>query len=139
VTQPNGIPVIGVEGSKERTHKHPLTWICSNCVEPNTKHPTRFTSDYPECPRCGTSGFPGVRIMSLIHLMVPSKFGPLKGQHGRRYFLACDPQREHGGTPENREAITNKIQVINCVSCLAWVKKNVPSGIKDTLQLSVKE
>lgn len=135
------LTVRGVEGTPDRTDRHRLKWICDACPDRKTgKRPLIFESDYPECPSCGRNGLAqGIRLMTLIHLIVPSKYGPIVGQHGRRYFLACDRTRATTATPTNREACTNRTGMVNCDNCRSWMRTNNVSEIEDTLLLKERD
>lgn len=105
----------------EQTTKQPLVWRCGNpaCI-PANKHFFDFQSDYPECPKCKSVGWPNVTKRSLTHFLVPDPKGKIEGQHGN-YRMACDATRDQLATPLNGEAATNLIYVANCPGCLKAV------------------
>lgn len=122
-----------------QTVKQPVVWRCPNreCVEPATLFdPTdlaalnrpgvryfEFAADYPECPKCG-SGPPAVTKRALIHLLVRDKKGPILGDMGLRWSMACDPKRTHLATEDNGEAATGNSLAINCPGCIAALAKS---------------
>lgn len=106
----------------DQTTKQPVIWRCPNpeCRESNLANYYEFESDYPECPKCKL-GPPAVRKRVLIHILVRDPKGPIAGQYGLRYRLACDPKRWQLATPTNGEAATGDIAAANCPGCLAAV------------------
>lgn len=117
-----------------QTLKQPTIWRCPNpeCVSPvgivDHTDPLRlnqpgvryfeFAGDYPECPKCGSCA-PSVQKRALIHLLVRDKKGPVVGEHGLRWRMACDPKRTHLATESNGEAATGDSTCANCPGCMA--------------------
>ena len=121
----------------ERTQAHPIEWLCCHpaCRNENGER-FKFTSEYPECPKCSQT-IPIVQMIALVHLLVPSPDGPLKGQSGN-FFIACDPTRDYTATTVNREAASNRTSVVNCPGCNKWLTDNHLSTITDSLLIQGK-
>lgn len=104
----------------DQTNKQPVIWRCPNpmCAEQSTDSWYEFTSDYPECPKCGLTA-PAVSKRALIHFLAMDMQGPIVGQMGLRYVLACSPTRVVLATFTNGEAATNYPSQVNCPGCLA--------------------
>lgn len=82
------------------------------------------------CPKCGANQEPMVGLITLIHFLVQVDGGPLRGQGGIPYALACDEKRAYLATISNDEAATGDIDVANCPQCLENAAK---LGIKPTV------
>lgn len=64
-----------------------------------------------------------VGLLVLTHLLIPSAKGPVKGQGGRRFAIACDQQRAYLATATNQEAVTDQAGIANCPGCLKVAKE----------------
>ncbi len=108
----------------DRTENQPLDWICQNpdCREKPTDRFFQFRSDQPRCPKCTSFGPPAVQLVALVHLLVPDPQGPIAGQY-RRYYIACDPKREHIATVTNKEAGSDNLGAVNCPGCQLVAEK----------------
>lgn len=126
-----------------QTLKQRVVWRCPNpaCVEnigimcpsdplqlnqPGVKY-FEFFGDYPECPKCGM-GAPTVQKRALIHLLLRDAKGPIVGDQGFRWKMACDPRRTHLATENNGEAATGDSTCANCPGCLSAANGIVISG-----------
>lgn len=115
----------------DQTTKQPVVWRCPNpeCFESNLSRYYEFESEYGECPKCGLKE-PYVRKRVLIHVLVRDKGGPIVGNLGLRYRLACDPKRVTLATATNGEAATGDVTTANCPGCL----KAIGDKLKQTGQ-----
>ncbi len=113
----------------DQTNKQPVVWMCQNadCTGP-LRRSFDFISDYPICPKCGADGDPTVQKRVLIHLLVRDPKGPIAGERGSRWRLACDGTREHLATHTNGEAATGDPTQINCPGCTAHLGRGIKSG-----------
>ena len=112
----------------DRTTSQPGRGYCYNpeCVEPGKD---RFEFDVEQdgfsCPKCGSDDPGSVGLLTLIHLLVRDKAGPIQGSRSR-YRLACDPTRVLLATPTNNEAASGDVKAVNCPGCLeAAVRENI--------------
>jgi len=124
-----------------QTTKQPTIFRCPNpeCVPKKfdrvTGQPHRFfdfESDQPVCPKCGL-GAPHVAKRALIHFLLRDPAGPIQGEMGLRYKIACDHKREVIATTDNGEAGTGDLAACNCAGCLRFVGtkiRNSGSAIK---------
>lgn len=105
--------------------KYPVFWLCMN---PDCREHERgafvFRSDYPECPKCGC-GAPTVQKRALVHLLLRNNKGPIVGDLGLRWELACDTKRDYLATIDNGEACTGDSRHVNCQACLKRVGTKV--------------
>ena len=114
----------------DQTTKQPVVWCCPNpeCRESNLESYYAFESDNPECPKCGIEP-PYVTKRVLIHFLLRDRKGPIVGQFGLRYKIACAPVRSFIATLTNGEASTGDIRAANCPGCLKVVgDKLIRSG-----------
>ena len=102
-----------------QTTKQPVVWRCPNpeCRESALVHHFDFESEYSECPKCGLQE-PHVTKRALIHLLVRDNKGPIQGDLGLRFRMACDPPRWVLATMDNGEAATGDPAAANCPGCL---------------------
>jgi hypothetical protein len=70
------------------------------------------------CPKCGNNRAPGVGLLVLTHLMIRDRNGPIHGDMGQSYRLACHKDRAYLATVTNLEAATGDIRFCNCPGCL---------------------
>lgn len=96
---------------------------CYNCPD---RRPHRygkyreFEADdpAPACPACGAME-PAVQILTDIHLLIVDPQGPIYGQSGLRYRIACEPRRDILAVPLGEHyAATPEIRAVTCPSCL---------------------
>jgi len=101
----------------QQTTKQPVWMRCPNpeCCEKGEPY-FDFQSDYPKCPKCSL-GPPAVEKRALMHLLVRDPKGPVVGQLGLRYALACDKKRDYLATWRNGEAATGSPKDVNCPGC----------------------
>lgn len=120
ITRPESLRPMKLDFS-DRTQSVPMIWLCRNleCSEQIGRAEFRFASDEPKCPKCksGPTDTPGVRLMALVHLLIPTKGGKIPGQYCK-WSLACSPDRDYLATETNNEAATDDIQAANCPECL---------------------
>jgi hypothetical protein len=107
----------------DRTERQPLVWVCANPQCGDETGPFEFTADEPKCPKCSANHPALVTLKALVHLVVESANGRIKGQYAS-YELACDPNRSTIATTTNREAGSNIPVAVNCPECLAWLDTN---------------
>lgn len=103
----------------DQTTTQPVVWQCPNpdCKDTPLDYYFEFESPYPECPKCGL-GPPAVQKRVLIHYLVRDSKGPIIGQMGMRYRMACMPRRMQLATGTNGEAATGDPNQVNCPGCL---------------------
>ena len=103
----------------DRTKHQPITWRCFNpeCAAVGQRC-YDFTADSPQCPKCGANP-PFVAARALIHMLVKDKSGPIPGDFGVRYKLACEGKRDYLATMTNEEAASGDSRVVNCPGCLS--------------------
>lgn len=110
----------GINPHPDQTTKQPVVWRCPNpeCFDTDLDYFFEFKADEPVCPKCGL-GPPAVQKRVLIHFLVRDSKGPIYGQMGLRYRMACDARRSYLATPTNGEAATGDPTSVNCPGCLA--------------------
>jgi hypothetical protein len=103
----------------DRTCRQPVTAYCTykKCLV-NGKRFEFPTEGNVHCPKCGATEAPTIGLLALVHLMVEDPAGPIPGEGGLRWRLACDPTREHLATVTNMEAASDQIVAVNCPGCL---------------------
>lgn len=103
----------------DQTTQQPVVWRCPNpdCLNSSLDSWFEFESEYPTCPKCGLQP-PAIQKRVLIHLVVMDTKGPIVGQLGLRYRMACSPRRVVLATHTNGEAATNDLAQVNCPGCL---------------------
>lgn len=101
--------------------KQPIVWRCLNPhCRPDKFRPTimfDFESDEAKCPKCSL-GPPMVVKRALIHMLVMIENGPIVGDMGMRYRVACDAKRDYVTNGRDGEAGTGDIRQVNCPACL---------------------
>jgi hypothetical protein len=106
----------------DRTTKQPVRAYCLNPECRESSDDQRYEFDAPHdkfcCPKCGADGPLMVGLLTLIHLLVSDRKGPVVGSEGRRYRLACSATRAHLATTTNNEAATGYVPAVNCPACL---------------------
>jgi len=107
---------------QDRTKHQPIVWRCFNpeCFERGAKV-FDFERDAPKCPKCGAEA-PFITARALIHVLIRDENGPIPGEHGKRYRVACDAKRDYLATLTNEEAATGNPSAANCPGCLHVVK-----------------
>jgi hypothetical protein len=117
----------GVHIPAERSIKQRQFAYCTNpeCRENGAEYHWEIKHDWTCCPKCGANQAPMVGILAKIHLMVRDKTGPLQGNGGLRYRLACDTKKNREGisTLTNYEVATDQKEVCNCQDCLIEAMK----------------
>ena len=112
----------GILIPNDRTTKQQPRGYCVNpdCLE--VSDATRFEFDVNNnrfcCPKCGNDRSPGVGLLVLTHLLIRDSKGPIIGDMGLRYRLACHADRAYLATVTNLEAATGDVGVCNCPGCL---------------------
>jgi hypothetical protein len=121
---------------EDRTLKVPSRGFCRN-PECRTVSNEEFTFEIKHdnfcCPKCKADRQPMIGVLTLTHLMLPAKDGPIIGAGGLRYRLACDKDRAYLATVTNNEAASPIPAVTNCPECVKSieklsVKKTEPTG-----------
>lgn len=109
----------------DRTEKQPVVAICRNpeCSVDGRHHEFFVINDHFACPKCGADREPLVTLKVLIHLLVSHPQGPIIGQGGKRWCIACDSERAYLATVTNKEAATDQHTIANCPTCLARAKE----------------
>lgn len=112
-----------------RTQSQPLEWVCTNpeCIqtdEERKNHYVRFVSEKPKCPRCTQEGPPVIKLLALVHLLLPDPKGKIQGQY-KRWRIACDKDRDYLALTDNNEAATDVPAAANCPGCIKAAPKNV--------------
>lgn len=150
---------------KDQTTKQPVVWRCQNPVclptpeeiaeiinsKAGINEPIKtaggliyrpslrsfdFESQYPTCPKCSYTGPPVVNKRSLIHVLLQDRNGPIVGEKGLRWFIACDPKRRTLATTTNGEACTGNSSQANCPGCLKRIgNKLIISGYAAKIDL----
>lgn len=75
-----------------------------------------FTAEVCVCPRCG-SGHPVVLELTPVHFIYPDRQGPMLGHAGRRWRMACEPQRKFLGDGYTAIPATDNPRVVTCPLC----------------------
>ncbi|TWU22454.1 hypothetical protein Pla52o_35100 [Novipirellula galeiformis] len=112
----------GIIVPEDRVLSQPVTGFCRNprCREKsNQEFRFKVEHDLFSCPKCGANSAPMVGVMTLTHMLVPDPDGPVRGNGGVRYVIACDSKRAYLATVSNDEAVTDNPKVANCPGCLA--------------------
>jgi hypothetical protein len=111
----------GIAIPSDRTTKQPVRAYCYN-PECKPVDGDRFefgvSNDRFACPKCGAFLPPMVGVLSLVHLLVRDPKGPIIGEGGLRWRLACEERRAYLATVTNNEAATVVREVANCPGCL---------------------
>jgi hypothetical protein len=113
--------VTGIVLPQDRTQRQPARCYCYNpeCKPVDAdRYEFETEHDYFECPKCGANEPPMVGTLVLIHLLKRNRMGPIKGDGGLRYSIACDEKRAYLATRTNLEAVTTVPSVSNCPGCL---------------------
>ena len=110
----------------DRSVKNPARGFCRNpeCQETKGEEFTfPIEHAHVSCPKCGANAAPMIGVFVLIHLLIPVRGGPIRGEGGRSFALACDDERSYLATRTNLEAASGDIEVINCPQCLDNARK----------------
>ncbi len=109
----------------DRTEKQPVIAICRNpeCREDGKQFEFFVTDDHFCCPKCGANREPMLALKVLIHLLVPHPQGPIQGQGGKKFVIACDDRRAYLATVTNKEAATGSPLLANCPTCIERAKQ----------------
>ena len=111
----------GIVIPSDRTTKQPVRGYCYNPeCKPRDHDRFEFTveDDYFCCPKCKAFKGPMVGSLVLIHLITRDNRGPLEGEGGLRYKIACDSERAYTATFTNLESATTVQDIANCPGCL---------------------
>lgn len=112
----------GIVIPNERTHKQKNYAFCCNpaCAEEGQEFRFEIENTLSPCPKCGAYEAPMVGILAKVHLLVTDRNGPIKGQGGIRYRIACDHtgKRNYISTETNHELATGDRKTANCLDCL---------------------
>lgn len=115
----------GIVVPHDRTLKQPTRGFCRNpkCREQSNRE-FQFTVEHDrfECPKCGANSEPMIGVLTLTHLLLPDRGGPVIGKGGVRYKIACDETRAYLATATNNEAVTDNPAIANCPGCLEIAK-----------------
>lgn len=115
----------GIKVPGDRTLMQPVVAFCRNpeCMEESGKRFEFYVeNDRFVCPKCGGDKPGMVAVKVLTHLLIPHNQGPVRGQGGRRFVIACDDKRAYLATATNLEAATDQEAVANCPGCLENAK-----------------
>jgi hypothetical protein len=112
----------GISIPHDRTTKQQVMGYCLNpdCKpNPHTNDYFSFAVDHDRfaCPRCGANKPPFVGVQVLTHWLVQDNKGPIEGEGGLRWKIACDQDRAYLATFSNLEAATKAFEVANCPGC----------------------
>lgn len=87
---------------------------CAACRKPEYPWGLEFASHEPKCPECGATGPAAIVELLTIHLYAPDPAnGPIIGEHGRRFRVACKPN----ATNPNGVPCTSEANVVTCQEC----------------------
>ena len=106
---------------QDRIATQPAKGFCRNpaCRERSDQEFTfRVEHDRFACPKCGANAAPMVGVLTLTHLLIPEKGGPVIGTGGLQYRIGCDAKRAYLATWTNDEAVTDNPHIANCEGCL---------------------
>ena len=119
----------------DRTLKSPSVGFCRNpqCRERSDQE-FRFAIEHDcVCPKCGANREPMVGVLVLTHALVPDKKGPVMGQGGSRWKIACESKRAYLATATNLEAATNNQDLVTCAACKKALAGKTTTTIDETL------
>jgi hypothetical protein len=85
---------------------------CLLCRSLERPHGLDFEGTEPKCPRCA-AGPPAVQALVHIHLLVLDPEGPILGEFGRRYHVACKPE----ATNPRGAPCTGETVAVTCPLC----------------------
>lgn len=126
----------GILIPRDRTKRQPARGYCYNpeCREDSDQDRFEFDVEHDRfcCPKCGNDRPPGVGLLVLTHLMIRDPSGPIHGDMGQNYMLACDQKRAYLATVTNLEAATGDPAYCNCPGCLKVAeerKLTTPQGL----------
>lgn len=96
------------------------------CVNPECLESGEQRFEFPiengdvVCPKCGADRTPMIGLLVVTHLLVRDKAGPVVGNGGLKFRIACDTtgKRTHLATITNQEAATGDYRSCNCMPCL---------------------
>lgn len=109
----------------DRTIKQPSKAFCRNpkCRTDGKEFVFKVEHADVECPKCGADRVPMVGMLTMTHLLVPDPKGPVRGQGGLTYKMACESDRAYLATATNLEAATDNPKVVTCDGCLSVAEK----------------
>lgn len=131
----------GVKVPNDRTTKQPVKAFCRNpaCREKSGELFTFYVrNDRFCCPKCKADRSPIVGLWSLTHLLLPHPLGPIRGNGGKRFVIACDNKRAYLATATNQESATGDPEVANCPGCLECAKQ-IPGALNPVRTFVVPE
>ena len=67
-------------------------WRCSFCRTLEQPWGIEFEAETPQCPRCHASGMVIIPLEN-VHFLAPDPQGLIAGAGGRRYRIACSPEK----------------------------------------------
>jgi DNA-directed RNA polymerase subunit M/transcription elongation factor TFIIS len=112
----------GIVIPHDRTTRQRVRGYCLNLECRESSDADRFEFDVEHdrfaCPKCGNDRPPGVGLLVLTHLLIRDRKGPILGDMGLNYRLACHKDRAYLATITNLEAATGDITFCNCPGCL---------------------
>ena len=127
----------GILIPRDRTTRQQARGYCFNpeCREDSDQDRFEFDVEHDKfcCPKCGNDRPPGVGLLVLTHLLIRDRKGPIHGDMGQSYRLACHKDRAYLATVSNLEAATGDPQFCNCPGCLkvaSELKLTTPQGIE---------
>ncbi len=109
------------------TINEPIKTVFGEICRPSKLY-FEFLSEHDKCPKCTYDGAPMINKRALIHLLLEHPRGPIVGQIGKRWFMACDPTRTTMATHDNGEACTGDSMAANCPECLKKIGDKVVQG-----------
>jgi hypothetical protein len=117
----------GIQIPRDRTKRQPVRGYCFNpeCLVDSDDSRFEFDVEHDRfcCPKCGNDRAPGVGLLVLTHLLVRDPKGPIHGDMGQSYRLACHKDRAYLATVSNLEAATGDVEFCNCPGCLEVAEK----------------
>ena len=126
----------GIQIPRDRTKRQPARGYCFNpeCLVDSDDKLFAFDVEHDRfcCPKCGNDRAPGVGLLVLTHLMIRDPKGPIHGDMGQSYRLACHKDRAYLATVSNLEAATGDVEFCNCPGCLEVAEKlkiTMPQGV----------
>ena len=127
----------GILIPRDRTTRQQARGYCLNpeCREDSDQYRFEFDVEHDKfcCPKCGNDRPPGVGLLVLTHLLIRDRKGPIHGDMGQSYRLACHKDRAYLATVSNLEAATGDPQFCNCPGCLkvaTEMKLTIPQGVE---------
>jgi hypothetical protein len=87
------------------------------CYVCNQPHGREFEAREGECPECGARA-PAVVQLTLVHFIHQKKGGPVGGQHGRRWAMACQPDKPNQNFKHAPQPMSPEPSAVTCPACI---------------------